>query len=264
MACSAPRPATSRMQCMATGGVYLGGGIPPKIIDVFKDSTFIDAFNAKAPIDDLVKGMPVLIILNKHGGPHRRRGLRQPDVSAPTLSARRRIFDSSDCLDSSIDADTARLGTFSAGRARGGRPIGATRWSRPHAPRRASPARHTRRTLRLPGNQPLRRCDGVRPRGRSTLAARARDDVRLHVRRPPAAARRRGTCEGRVGRGGPRGRPDPRLPAGQHSRGRSRRQGSAADAAARSVARTSTRTGSRRWCCSSRRSTTRTATSGCA
>jgi len=56
------------MQCMATGGVFIGGGIPPKIIDVFKRSTFIDAFNAKEPLDDLVKGMPVSVILNTQAG----------------------------------------------------------------------------------------------------------------------------------------------------------------------------------------------------
>jgi glucokinase len=56
------------MQCMATGGVFIGGGIPPKLLDVFKEPTFIEAFNAKEPLDDLVKGMPVSIILNRRAG----------------------------------------------------------------------------------------------------------------------------------------------------------------------------------------------------
>ena len=56
------------MQGMATGGVFIGGGIPPKILPAFQTSTFIDAFNAKEPIDGLVKHMPVLLILNKHAG----------------------------------------------------------------------------------------------------------------------------------------------------------------------------------------------------
>jgi glucokinase len=56
------------MQGMATGGVYIGGGIPPKILPAFETSTFIDAFNAKEPLDDLVKNIPVLLILNKHAG----------------------------------------------------------------------------------------------------------------------------------------------------------------------------------------------------
>jgi glucokinase len=56
------------MSGMATGGVYIGGGIPPKILPAFETSTFIDAFNAKEPLDGLVKAMPVSIILNKHAG----------------------------------------------------------------------------------------------------------------------------------------------------------------------------------------------------
>jgi glucokinase len=56
------------MQGMATGGVYIGGGIPPKILPAFETSTFIDAFNAKEPLDGLVKAMPVFLILNKHAG----------------------------------------------------------------------------------------------------------------------------------------------------------------------------------------------------
>jgi glucokinase len=56
------------MQGMATGGVYIGGGIPPKILPAFETSTFIDAFNAKEPLDGLVKAMPVSLILNKHAG----------------------------------------------------------------------------------------------------------------------------------------------------------------------------------------------------
>jgi glucokinase len=56
------------MQGMATGGVYIGGGIPPRILPAFQTSTFIDAFNAKEPLDGLVKSMPVSLILNKHAG----------------------------------------------------------------------------------------------------------------------------------------------------------------------------------------------------
>ena len=56
------------MQCMATGGVYIGGGIPPKILPAFETSTFIDAFNAKEPLDQLVRAIPVSLILNKHAG----------------------------------------------------------------------------------------------------------------------------------------------------------------------------------------------------
>jgi glucokinase len=56
------------MQGMATGGVYIGGGIPPKLLPAFRTSTFIDAFNAKQPMEDLVRRIPVHLILNKHAG----------------------------------------------------------------------------------------------------------------------------------------------------------------------------------------------------
>ena len=56
------------MHCVATGGVYIGGGIPPKILWAFESSTFIDAFNAKEPLDDLMRAMPVHLILNRKSG----------------------------------------------------------------------------------------------------------------------------------------------------------------------------------------------------
>jgi glucokinase len=53
---------------LATGGVYIGGGIPVKILPAFETPTFITAFNAKEPLDGLLKDMPVSIILNRHAG----------------------------------------------------------------------------------------------------------------------------------------------------------------------------------------------------
>jgi glucokinase len=56
------------MTCVATGGVYLGGGIPPKILPAFENSTFMDAFLAKSPMESLMRSMPVMIILNDQAG----------------------------------------------------------------------------------------------------------------------------------------------------------------------------------------------------
>jgi glucokinase len=53
---------------LATGGVYIGGGIPPKILPAFETPTFITAFNAKEPFDGLLRDIPVSIILNRHAG----------------------------------------------------------------------------------------------------------------------------------------------------------------------------------------------------
>ena len=56
------------MTCVATGGVYLGGGIPPKILPAFENGLFMDAFLAKSPMEDLMRSMPVAIILNDQAG----------------------------------------------------------------------------------------------------------------------------------------------------------------------------------------------------
>lgn len=56
------------MQCVATGGVFLGGGIPPKILPAFHTDRFMNAFRAKQPMDDLMRTIPVSIILNSQAG----------------------------------------------------------------------------------------------------------------------------------------------------------------------------------------------------
>ncbi len=49
---------------MTTGGVFLGGGIPPKILPALEGATFLDAFRAKAPMDHLVAAIPVHVIVH--------------------------------------------------------------------------------------------------------------------------------------------------------------------------------------------------------
>ncbi len=56
------------LQCVATGGVYLGGGIPPKILPAFDLPFFMEAFLAKPPMTRLVERMPVSIVLNRQTG----------------------------------------------------------------------------------------------------------------------------------------------------------------------------------------------------
>jgi len=52
------------LKVMATGGVFIGGGIAPKIIDYLKDDAFMKAFLAKGRMRTLLEGMPVKVILN--------------------------------------------------------------------------------------------------------------------------------------------------------------------------------------------------------
>jgi glucokinase len=56
------------LRYVATSGVYVGGGIAPKIIPALESGTFLDAFRAKGRMRDLVTTMPVSVILNPDAG----------------------------------------------------------------------------------------------------------------------------------------------------------------------------------------------------
>jgi glucokinase len=49
---------------LATGGLLLGGGIPPKILPFLKKSGFMEAFTAKGRFKDMLDQIPVMIVLN--------------------------------------------------------------------------------------------------------------------------------------------------------------------------------------------------------
>jgi glucokinase len=53
------------LKFMATAGVYLGGGIAPKILDKLDGPIFTAAFNAKGRMRPLMETMPVRVILNQ-------------------------------------------------------------------------------------------------------------------------------------------------------------------------------------------------------
>ena len=48
----------------STGGVYVGGGIAPKLIEKLKDGTFMRAFKDKGRMSALVSNIPVRVILD--------------------------------------------------------------------------------------------------------------------------------------------------------------------------------------------------------
>lgn len=52
------------LKVMATGGVYLGGGIAPRIISKLREPIFMNAFKAKGRMKPLLQAIPVRVILN--------------------------------------------------------------------------------------------------------------------------------------------------------------------------------------------------------
>ena len=52
------------LTAMATGGVFLGGGIPPKILPILEKSDFMRRFCAKGRFSDLLAAIPVWVIRN--------------------------------------------------------------------------------------------------------------------------------------------------------------------------------------------------------
>jgi glucokinase len=56
--------ANHALKIMATGGVYLGGGIAPQILPRLQQPDFIQTFFAKGRMRHLMQAMPVKVILN--------------------------------------------------------------------------------------------------------------------------------------------------------------------------------------------------------
>ncbi len=52
------------LKVLPTGGLYVAGGIAPKIIDVLKDGTFMDAFRDKGRFREFLSGVPVYVVLD--------------------------------------------------------------------------------------------------------------------------------------------------------------------------------------------------------
>ncbi len=52
------------LKVMARGGVYLGGGIPPRILPALEHGQFIKAFMRKGRFSEFLSGIPVYVILN--------------------------------------------------------------------------------------------------------------------------------------------------------------------------------------------------------
>jgi glucokinase len=62
--CLAMEAANFALRAMATGGVFIGGGVPVKLLWKIMAPSFREAFNAKGRLESLMESMPVKVILN--------------------------------------------------------------------------------------------------------------------------------------------------------------------------------------------------------
>lgn len=56
------------LRTVSTGGLFVGGGIAPKILPALTAGSFMRAFCAKPPLDQMLAAMPVKVILNAEAG----------------------------------------------------------------------------------------------------------------------------------------------------------------------------------------------------
>jgi glucokinase len=56
------------LRSVSTGGLFVGGGIAPKILPALTSGAFMRAFGAKPPLDAMLRAMPVKVILNEEAG----------------------------------------------------------------------------------------------------------------------------------------------------------------------------------------------------
>ncbi|PIV14432.1 MAG: glucokinase, partial [Gallionellales bacterium CG03_land_8_20_14_0_80_55_15] len=52
------------LKIMSRGGLYLGGGIAPKVLPLLQSGAFLQAFLDKGRMRPLLEAMPVKVILN--------------------------------------------------------------------------------------------------------------------------------------------------------------------------------------------------------
>ena len=52
------------LKVLATAGIFLGGGIAPKILPKLKEPAFLEAFWSKGRMSGLLKAVPIRVIVN--------------------------------------------------------------------------------------------------------------------------------------------------------------------------------------------------------
>jgi glucokinase len=65
ISCLGAEAGNMALKAMATGGVYLGGGIPAKLLPEIQSTSFLHSFNHKGRLQGLMEDIPVRVILNE-------------------------------------------------------------------------------------------------------------------------------------------------------------------------------------------------------
>ena len=78
------------LTALARGGVYIAGGIAPKIAAKLKDGTLVRAFKDKGRFSDLLSTMPLLVVMNARVGLYGALELARRLASAAPRTARRK------------------------------------------------------------------------------------------------------------------------------------------------------------------------------
>jgi glucokinase len=69
------------LKAMAVSGLYIGGGIAPKIVAKLQDGAFMRAFTAKSRLSDLLQKVPVHVILNPKAALYGAASAAMPDLT---------------------------------------------------------------------------------------------------------------------------------------------------------------------------------------
>lgn len=64
ISCFGAEAGNMALKSMATGGVFLGGGIPVKLLELIKSVTFMHPFNDKGRLSGLMETIPVKVVMN--------------------------------------------------------------------------------------------------------------------------------------------------------------------------------------------------------
>ena len=61
---------SAALRLLATGGVFLGGGIPPRILPFLSDGRFVSTFQQEGTLSDVLKEVPLSVILDPQAALH--------------------------------------------------------------------------------------------------------------------------------------------------------------------------------------------------